>query len=186
MRQFPGVLLRPLPAEVDGLLRDLQAPPRLIAHLSLVHDVACQLTARLKSVWPELTLDEEAVHLGAAIHDIGKTAYPKELSEPGREHEAAGRDLLVRRGWPDRLSQFAITHGRNLNASDSLEDLLVAVADHVWKGKRSDQLEQALVFQLAHASRQEPWQVWLTLDDMFTALAESAPERLHWQGLHGL
>ena len=32
--------LRPLPLGVDALLAELQAPPRLVAHLRAVHDVA--------------------------------------------------------------------------------------------------------------------------------------------------
>ena len=44
--------LEPLPPEVDDLLRRLTASPRLVAHLTLVHDVACTLTARLDAAWP--------------------------------------------------------------------------------------------------------------------------------------
>jgi hypothetical protein len=32
----------------------------------------------------------------------------------------------------------------------------------------------------------EPWQVWLTLDDLFTTLAEPAAERILWQASHPL
>jgi len=63
------------------------------AHLSLVHDVRCQLTARLHAARPEPAVDWETVHLGAGIHDIGNIRYPSELKEPGREHEATGRDI---------------------------------------------------------------------------------------------
>ncbi|MFD3326761.1 hypothetical protein [Streptomyces sp. NPDC058701] len=35
--------VRPLPPEVSALLRTLAAPPRLAAHLRLVHDVAYEL-----------------------------------------------------------------------------------------------------------------------------------------------
>ena len=34
----------PLPDGVADLLRELAAPPRLVAHLIVVHDVACLLT----------------------------------------------------------------------------------------------------------------------------------------------
>jgi hypothetical protein len=35
--------VQPLPPQVQQLLQTLAAPPRLIAHLTLVHDVAEQL-----------------------------------------------------------------------------------------------------------------------------------------------
>ena len=67
-----------------------------------------------------------------------------------------------------------------------MEDLLVATADNVWKGKRNGPLEHALLAHIATASGQEPWQVWLTLDDILSDLAEAAAERLRWQESHSL
>jgi len=75
--------LFPLPSEINDLLLKTRSSPRLKAQLCLVHDVACQLTARLSVAWPELLFDAEAVQVGAAIHDIGKAVHPRELSEPG-------------------------------------------------------------------------------------------------------
>ena len=77
-----------------------------------------------------------------------------------------------------------MTHGRILRASVPIEDLLVALAAKVWKGKREDGLEQAVVMNIASVSSQEAWQVWLTLDDTLTNLGEAAPERLYWQVCH--
>ena len=57
----------------------------------------------------------------------------------------------------------------------------VPPADKVWKGKREDALEQALLNRIAAASGHEPWQVWLTLDDILAKLADAAPQRLRWQ-----
>lgn len=176
--------LRPLPPQVEDLLSRTNSPPRLQAHLALVHDVACQLTAHLHKVWPVLALDEESVHMGAAVHDIGKVIHLQELTAPGHSHEDAGRRLLVDLGWPERWARFALTHARDLGAGDPLEDLLVAVADKVWRGKREDTLEQALVHRIAALSGDEPWQVWMMLDDILTRLAEDAPDRLGWQATH--
>jgi hypothetical protein len=178
--------LRPFPKEAADLLTKHKAPPRLRAHLALVHDVACQLTAQVHGAWPELVFDERVVHVGSAIHDIGKTAHPLELSEPGHLHEDAGRRLLLEHGWPEELARFSATHGGDLGVNDPLEDLLVATADKVWKGKRDDALEQVLLHRIAALSRKEPWQVWLALDDILTKLAESAPERLRWQAGHSM
>ena len=178
--------IRPLPSQATDLLRETKSPPRLLAHLSLVHDVACQLTSQLAAAWPSLVIDKQAVQLGAAIHDIGKVIHPRELSGPGHAHEEAGRTLLLERGWPEASARFAVTHARNLAAADPLEDLVVAIADNVWKGKRNDPLEQALVNKVAVLSSQERWQVWLALDDILSDLAQPAAERLRWQASHPL
>ena len=178
--------LRPLPPEAEELLLHTKAPPRLRAHLCLVHDVACQLTAQISTSWPKLVIEEQAVHLGAATHDVGKAIHPHELSESGYAHEDAGRTLLLKYGWSEQASRFTVTHGRKLDANDQLEDLLVAIADNIWKGKRNETLEQALVARIAALSSQAPWQVWLTLDDILCHLAESAADRLRWQAGHPL
>ncbi|WP_338056806.1 hypothetical protein [Streptomyces sp. ZAF1911] len=82
--------LRLLPEVVAALLRELAAPPRLAAHLRLVHDVAYELTDWFARFRPELTFDREAVLFGAATHDIGKAVHTAELEGPGSAHEPAG------------------------------------------------------------------------------------------------
>lgn len=102
----------PLPPEIDALLRRMHASPRLIAHLTLVHDVACTLIERLDAAWPTLHYDREAVRIGAVTHDIGKTVHPDEVTHPGYAHEAAGETLLLAQGFPNTLARFARTHGQ--------------------------------------------------------------------------
>lgn len=176
--------LRPLPHAVDLLLRRLAAPPRLAAHLRAVHDVACELVTLLSRRYPELTLDGEAVRYGAATHDIGKTVHTGELTGPGSEHERIGYRLLLDHGVPERLARFARTHADWAAPDVELEDLLVSLADKVWKAKRVPELEQRVVDHLAAAAWQEPWQVFMTLDDMLTELAEDAAGRLAFQAHH--
>ena len=86
--------LAPLPAQVVSLLEALHAPPRLVAHLRLVHDVARTIISRLDQAWSSLVYDRQAVLMGAATHDIGKIIHPEELTHPGHEHEKAGEALL--------------------------------------------------------------------------------------------
>lgn len=100
----PDMLPRPLPALVEPLLSGLHAPPRLVAHLLLVHDVACELVAWVSRHHPSVALDPEAVLFGAATHDIGKVLHPNELSGPGSAHEPAGYALLRERGVSERLA----------------------------------------------------------------------------------
>src|SRR4051812_26690558 len=125
--------LRPLPAAAADLLLELQAPPRLAVHLRLVHDVATRLCAGIARQWPQLGFDPEAVAFGAATHDIGKVAHPQELSGPGSEHESAGYRLLVEHGVDPALARFAGTHGSWTADGIGVEDLLVSLADKVWK-----------------------------------------------------
>ncbi|GAA4606869.1 hypothetical protein BJY16_006043 [Actinoplanes octamycinicus] len=173
--------LRPLPPAAAELLEAFGAPPRLGAHLRLVHDVAWRLTGWLAATYPDLRFDREAVLFGAATHDIGKVVHPRELSGPGSRHEPAGRRLLLAAGVAPELARFAGSHGSWDAPGVTLEDLLVSVADKVWKAKRVPDLEQLLVDRLVAVSGQEPWQVFLTLDDHLDALAAGADGRLAYQ-----
>ncbi len=174
--------LRQLPAEVTDLLERLPAPPpRLAAHLRLVHDVALQLTATLQRDYPDLTFDREAVLFGAATHDIGKVVHPDELTGPGSAHEPAGRALLLAHDVPERLARFAGTHGSWSDPDRTLEDLLVSVADKVWKGKRVAALEARLGDHVAAATGEPAWQAFMGLDDVLGALAADADQRLAFQ-----
>ncbi|MBU2669169.1 phosphohydrolase [Actinoplanes bogorensis] len=173
--------MRPLPPDASALLTELAAPPRLVAHLTAVHDVAVSLVDWLALAYPGLVVDREAVLFGAATHDIGKTIHVEELSGPGTRHEPAGHRLLLERGVEPRRARFAGTHGSWTADGVELEDLLVSLADKVWKAKREESLETLVVERLAAFSGREPWEVFLGLDDQLTMLADGADERLAFQ-----
>ncbi|MFI8961683.1 HD domain-containing protein [Streptomyces sp. NPDC053493] len=173
--------LRPLPHPVADLLAALAAPPRLVAHLRAVHDVAAQLVEWTGQRHPALQFDRAAVLFGAATHDIGKTLHRGELSGPGSDHEAAGRDLLLAHGVDARLARFAASHA-SWDAPDvGFEDLLVSLADKVWKNKRVPGLEDLVVGQLAQAGGRERWEVFLELDDELGRIGDEAGARLGFQ-----
>jgi len=172
--------LRALPADVVELLVELDAPPRLGAHLRAVHEVAAQLLDAL----PELAVDRAAVLFGAATHDIGKVEHPGELSGPGSAHEPAGHRLLVGRGVAEERPRFARTHADWDRDGATTEELLVSLADKVWKGKRVADLEQRVVRRLAQARGQEPWEAFLDLDDVLTHIADGAEARLAFQAAY--
>jgi hypothetical protein len=176
-RALTASSLRPLPAPAAELLLDLQAPPRLGAHLRLVHDVAWTLTDALGRCWPTVPFDTTAVLFGAASHDIGKVLHPEELSGPGSAHEAAGERLLLRYGVPQHLARFAGTHGSWTGPDVTTDDLLVSLADKVWKGKRLPELEQRVV----ECTGRTPWAALVELDDVLEGLAAGADERLAFQ-----
>lgn len=176
-----------LPPEAQTVLAKYAAPPRLVAHLIVVHDIAVQLVARLATTWPLLTYDQQDVLLGAAIHDVGKVVYPDELTDPGSRHEEIGPRLLLESGFPANFARFARTHARwQQDDSAQLEDLLVAFADTIWKGRRNEALERAIASHIASQSQEEVWEVYIKLDDIADELAQGAHERILWQGQHSL
>ncbi len=174
----------PIPDEASRLLADTGAPPRLRAHGALVHGVAVELLAWLAEHHPGLPVDTDAVRFGAAVHDIGKTEHPEELSGPGHRHEAAGERLLLARGVPARLARFCATHGDWSAEGRGLEDLLVSLADKVWKGARAEELELLVTRRVAEAAGQPAWEVFAALDDALQALADGADARLAEQARH--
>lgn len=170
-----------LPAAIHRLCADLQAPSRLVAHLSLVHDVACELLDAIAEQYPTIAIEREEILFGAATHDIGKVVHPEELSSPGNRHESAGEQLLARKGYPPHLTRFARTHAAWDEPGSTLEDLIVALADHVWKGERCDSLESLVVRRLAEEGAMSEWEVWSWLDATLERIATNADQRLNWQ-----
>jgi hypothetical protein len=177
--------LAALPADVVAILLAEDAPPRLHAHLTLVHDVARQLMARVNKAWAGLAVDAANVAFGAASHDIGKARHPDELSGPGCRHEAEGERLLLERGIPPARARFARTHGAD-RATLGLDDLLVVLADTCWKGKRDRAVEEAVAAAIAAQTGQPIWKVFMKLDGIVEAVAADADGRLEWQGLFPL
>jgi hypothetical protein len=55
-----------LPDHVEILLRELDAPPRLAAHLRAVHDVACQLVDWMDRHYPGISVSRDAVVVTAS------------------------------------------------------------------------------------------------------------------------
>lgn len=173
--------LRMLPGRAADLLEQLQAPPRLAAHLRLVHDVASQLADRADGRYPELDYDRDAMLFGAATHDIGKVVFPAELTGPGSSHEEAGRRPLVAHGASAGLARFAATHSSWGSPGTGTEDLMVSVADKIWKNKRVPDLEDLLVARLSRASGRDGWQEFADLDTLLEAIGSGADERIAYQ-----
>jgi hypothetical protein len=175
-------MIRPSPSTVQRLLIELKAPPTLIAHLQLVHDAAAQIVEKIQRQWPTFTIDADAVLFGASIHDIGKVLHPEELTGPGNLHEQAGPELLRRLGFPPERSRFARTHGEWQDTPGvPVEDLLVALADHVWKGARDEELESKVATCIADDLGLAEWEAFLVIDEIMGEIATHGDERLIWQ-----
>jgi putative nucleotidyltransferase with HDIG domain len=171
----------PLPSEVQEICRDVDAPPRLVAHLILVHDVAVKLAVEISKRWPEVKFDKREVSFGAATHDMGKAAHPEELVSPGHKHEHVGAALLEDQGVPENLARFAYTHANWRDARvRGVEDLIVALADNLWKGKRLDELEDRFVGLVSTKTAKEKWEFFSEFDRVCQKLASEADMRLAW------
>ncbi|MER8184271.1 HD domain-containing protein [Kitasatospora sp. NPDC094015] len=178
--------LRPMPGRALELLDAVGAPPRLRAHLELVHDVADRLLDGIATHWPAVAVDRTKVLFGAAVHDIGKVRHPEELSAPGHLHEEAGYHLLLDLGVPEPDARPARTHASWNLPGITLEELLVSLADKIWKNSRRPDLEDLVTTHLATACGSPRWEVFLTLDDLLTPLGATADHRLTHQSAHRL
>ncbi|MEU4064188.1 HD domain-containing protein [Streptomyces wedmorensis] len=174
--------LLPLPDRVVELVSESECSPRLAAHLRAVHDVAHQLVEWIERHCPVLSFDREAVLFGAATHDIGKAVLVSELSGPGAEHEEVGRTLLLGRGVSPELARFAATHASWRESGVGLEDLLVSLADKIWKNKRVPDLEDLIVARLVEAGGGAAWEEFSALDEVLSRIGDGADERLAFQG----
>jgi hypothetical protein len=157
-------------------LRELGAPEHLILHVQLVGEAAELLIAKLQSL--QISVDEPWVRLGVAFHDIGKTLHPEELQVKGNRHEAAGEQLLLDRGVDPKLARCCRSHGQWQTLDCSLEELLVALADKLWKGQRVQPLEELVLNRLVALSDRDYWELFLEMDTCFETIAGGGVDRL--------
>ena len=179
--QEATISLHTLPDEASELLESVQLHPYLLAHLILVHDVAVRLTEAIAARWPAIVLDAEAIRFGAASHDIGKVVFPEEMLAPGEAHRKAGQTLLRELGVEAERSRFTVTHVPERALAGELEDILVALADVLWKGGRHEPLETALLERLTASDAEEAWETFMALDDLLTELSGDSDRRPLWQ-----
>ena len=158
----------------------LKMPPRLLAHLTLVHDAEKRLLREMAAAFPKVKIDKELALFGAATHDIGKCVCKNELTQPGREHEAQGQKLLLSLGASEQMAAFAKNHS-SWSERSTIESLLVSLADKIWKGTRVAELEDLIAEEISRASALEKWEAYLLLDDIIQKIASGADKRLAWQ-----
>lgn len=170
------------PTEARALLQTLPtasepARQRLRRHGELVLEAGELLLSALHTAAVGVAIDADRVRCGCLLHDSGKLLYPEELDVPGRRHEAAGQRMLQEHGVADDVAVFCATHG-DVTRATSLEELLVTAADKLWKGKRVDVVEEALVEAVADAMGTEKWEVFAWVDEVATRIAAGGAARL--------
>lgn len=158
------------------LLIRLGAPPRLQRHVQLVGEAAEQLMARLAHL--RVPLNVEFVRAGVILHDAGKILHPAELDGPGNCHESDGEALLREHGVSPELARVCRSHAQWDKMPVSLEELVVALADKLWKGVRKRDLEERVIDTVAAALARDRWECFVELDTLFEAIAAEGTNRL--------
>ncbi|MFZ6871681.1 HD domain-containing protein [Undibacterium sp. Di27W] len=162
--------------EAYQLLSRLGASERLLTHVKLVGEAAEILISKFENM--DLQFDANLIRLGVAIHDAGKILHPNELDGPGSLHEPAGEKMLLDHGVQKIVARCCITHAQWQHGDLSLEELSVAAADKLWKGKREAELELKLIETIAIQKQVDQWDMFTALDDVFEAIAADGTERL--------
>jgi hypothetical protein len=173
-RYPPQIIVRDVQGAL-ALLARLGAPVRLLRHHELVAEAAREIVEGLDEF--RGAFDPGTVVVGAALHDAGKVTHPDEMHGPGHRHEEEGRRMLEEQGLGD-LARFCVTHARFDDPELPLDDLLVALADKLWKGKRFDALERRIVERLAAGAGRPFWDVFAVADDLFERIAAGGDRRL--------
>ncbi len=121
-------------ADAFAFLHDLGAPTRLVRHVELVGEAADALLLAFTRLG--VRVDGDFVRVGVVLHDVGKIVYQDELSNPGAKHESAGERLLLERGVSAQIARVCRSHAQWSSLDSSLEELIIALADKLWKGVR--------------------------------------------------
>lgn len=175
-RSSNGSMAMHSPSEARALLAKLGAPPRLVRHVELVSEAAESLLVALRG--QAIPFDERLVLAGVLLHDVGKILHPRELDHPGAEHESAGERLLLEHGVEPRLAKICVTHARWSNPGTTFDELIVALADKLWKGVRRPDLEQLVIDTAAQLAQKTRWDLFVALDSVFEEIAARGEERL--------
>jgi putative nucleotidyltransferase with HDIG domain len=164
--------------EAYELLKQLGAPDRLIRHAQLVAEAADRLMSELQALG--VPFDSRIVELGAVLHDAGKTLHSKEFSESGAAHQHAGQALLLAHGIEPEVARCCASHGHGAWSlpAVSFEELVVALADKLWKGKREAALELLVLDEVAARLGVSRWDVFERLDTSFEEIAAGGAERV--------
>jgi predicted hydrolase (HD superfamily) len=162
--------------EAYVFLKNLGASEKLIRHVLLVDEAANILLAKLKDLG--ISSDTQFIKLGAALHDAGKILHPEELREKGNLHEIAGERLLLEHGVDPKLARCCRSHAQWQTLECSLEELIIALADNLWKGKRNDALETNFLERIYSLSTKDKWILFLELDGCFEMIANDGDYRL--------
>lgn len=159
------------------LLDSLGAPKHLLMHVSLVGEAADLILNKLEQVG--VKIDFDFVRIGVAIHDAGKIVHTHEMTGPGSDHEPEGQKILLENGVSEKIARCCMSHARWRNMDCSIEELLVALSDKLWKGNRVESLELEVIDRVANLIGKERWDIFADLDSHFELIAAGGHDRLN-------
>lgn len=159
-----------------AFLESLGAPKHLLMHVTLVGEAADLILNKLEELG--VRIDDEFVRIGVAIHDTGKIVHTHEMTAPGSEHEPEGQKILLENGISKKIARCCLSHARWQNMDCSIEELLVALSDKLWKGKRVESLELEVIDRIATLLGKERWDIFADLDSQFELIAADGNIRL--------
>jgi len=162
--------------EAFDLLDELGASEHLKTHVTLVGEAADDLITTMDGLGIEL--DFGFIRAGVVIHDIGKIIHTNEMTVAGSDHEPEGERMLLERNVSPRLARVCMSHARWDEMECSFEELLIALSDKLWKGKRTESLELKVVDCAAQYLEKDRWDLFLALDYKFEEIASGGHERL--------
>lgn len=164
------------PEQALDYLHQWNAPLHLVRHGQLVAQVAIELVDLCQI--DGLVVDAQWIEVAALLHDVGKIIHTEELHQGGILHEEAGQTWLRSQQVEESLCRICVSHGQWSQMECSLEELLVALSDKLWKGKRIAELEERVVRTIADKQNQAFWTLYTRWDQRFEELAAQGDERL--------
>ncbi len=172
----PEIVLIKSKSEAFDLLREMGASGHLIKHIDLVGEAAEILLRKCEEM--HVPIDSEFVKVGVVIHDIGKTIHSHEMSISGSLHETEGEKILLEKGVSNKIARCCLSHSQWYEMECSLEELIIALSDNLWKGKRIESLELQVIDNIALALSKDRWDVFSELDSQFELIANDGDNRL--------
>jgi hypothetical protein len=157
-------------------LQYLGASPRLVQHVKLVGEAAEMLILQFQKFG--IAFDADLIRSGVVLHDVGKILHPSELIEKGTAHEVAGELLLLSKGVDPKIARCCRSHGQWQKIECSFEELVVALADNLWKGKRIIELERKVFSKAVERCGKDYWDIFMALDGEFEKVALGGDLRL--------
>ncbi len=148
----------------------------MLTHIKLVGEALEEIIGLLTEY--NLPIDCNFARLGVVLHDAGKIVHSQEFSESGNKHESEGNKLLLENGVTPELAQCCISHAQHDGNECSIEELLVALSDTIWKGTRVEKLKLKIIDKIAALMGKKRWDIFLELDDCFESVASSVGKRL--------
>src|SRR5690349_6958698 len=97
-----------MPDDALEFLKSLQAPEALIIHAEIVRETSEQILQCLNL--PSEVINPSVVLIGAVLHDVGNIKHPRELHNPGHEHETAGYQMLISHGFSNPITDMCIAY----------------------------------------------------------------------------